>query len=64
MDNKNIIIKVDIDLEDNTVFISKEYLTGCKYKFNNKKELLEWVEFYLDIYHEEEFLNNGKEVKS
>lgn len=64
MNQKNIIIKVDIDLENNTVFISEEASTGCKYKFNNKKELLEWVEYYLDIYHEEEFFNNGKEVKS
>ena len=64
MADKNIIIQVDIDFENNTVFIAEESSSGCKYKFNNKKELVDWVEYYLDIYHEEKFLNDRKEVKS
>ncbi len=39
MADKNLIIQVDIDFENNTVFIAEESSSGCKYKFNNKRSL-------------------------
>lgn len=45
---KDFYLNIDIELKGKTLYIGEECSSGCKYKVNNKEELLQYIKNYIE----------------